>query len=196
MNQPVMRAAPLSRRKIESVTEKILKDFCPEALSEMISLDIEKMFEIYLPKRFGVKTSYQELSAGIHGYTDPTKMTSAIAVNLIETDDPATLRFGRSTTGHEIGHAVLHANQFRKRKAELRFLHDEKHSSPILFRQEDLKPYENPEWQAWEFCKSLFLPANIIGEAVKQGLTSRDIADKVNLNPAFIDVRLKNLKLN
>lgn len=196
MNQPVMKAAALSRPKIEFMTQQVLKDFCPQALSEMITLDIERMFEIYIPKRFGIATCYEELTPGIHGYTDPNRMTSAVSVNLIETNDPATLRFGRSTTGHEIGHVVLHARQFRKRKAELRFLHDEKHSGSVLFRQEDLKPYENPEWQAWEFCKSLFLPANVIKEAVEQGLTSWEIANKVNLNPAFVEVRLKNLKLN
>lgn len=196
MNQPVMKAASLSRAKIEFISQKILKDFCPAALSEMIPLDIERMFEIYVPKRFGITTGYEELSTGIHGYTDPNKMTSAISVNLIDTEDQSTLRFGRSTTGHEIGHVVLHANQFRRRKSELRFLHDEKHSTPVLFRQEDLKPYENPEWQAWEFCKSLFLPANVIKDAMEEGMNSFEIANKVNLNPAFVEVRLKNLKMN
>ncbi len=90
MNQPVMKAASLSRAKIEFIGQKILKDFCPAALSEMIPLDIERMFEIYIPKRFGITTGYEELSMGIHGYTDPNKMTSAIAVNLIDTGTALT----------------------------------------------------------------------------------------------------------
>ena len=195
MKRPVMKADGLSREKIENATRKLLRDFCPEALEELIPLDIEKMFELYLPKRFNIQTAYEELSGGIHGYTDPNKLKSAVAVNLIESNDISTIRFGRSTIGHEIGHCILHAFQFKRKNLEMKFFHDDTHSKPLLFRQEDLKPYENPEWQAWEFCKSLFLPKSLCYEAVEKGMQIRDIADKVDLNPAFIEVRLKNLKL-
>ncbi len=195
MNQPVMKANPLSRRKIENAAEIVLKDFCPEALTELLPLDIEKMFEIYIPKRLQVSTAYEELSFGIHGYTDPNNSKSAVSVKLVDSDDNATIRFGRSTIGHEIGHIVLHALQFKRKNLELKFFHDDSHSKSLLFRQEEIKIYENPEWQAWEFCKSLFLPANVICEALESGMQVREIAERVNLNPAFIEVRLKNLKL-
>lgn len=196
MSYPVMKADSLSRKKIEFTTEKVLKDFCPEALDDLIPLDIETLFEQYLPKRFGVSTGYEDLAFGIHGYTEPNKPRSAVAVQLVDSDDIATIRFGRSTIGHETGHAVLHARQFRLKNLELKFLHDSTHTRPKLFRQEDLKAYENPEWQAWEFCKSLFLPALHIYRAVENNLSIRQIADRVNLNPAFVEVRLKNLSLS
>lgn len=195
MKRPVMKANGLSWLKIGKITEQILKDFCPEALTELLPLNIEKMFEIYIPKRFQVSTAYEELPVGIHGYTDPNKLKSAVSAKLVDSDDIATLRFGRSTIGHEIGHAVLHARQFKLKNLELKFLHDDNHLKPMLFRQEDIKPFENPENQAWQFCKSLFLPATVIQNAFENGLDSRKIADRVNLNPAFVEVRLKNLKL-
>lgn len=195
MNQPVMKADPLSRRKIESKAEKVLKDFNPDALTELLPLDIEKMFELYIPKRFNVSTGYEELSFGIQGYTDPNNLRSAVSVQLVDSDDTATLRFGRSTVGHEIGHIALHAHQFRRKNSELKFFHDASHSKQILFRQEEVKTYENPEWQAWAFCKALFLPENLCYEAVEEGMNIRQIADRVNLNPAFVEVRLKNLRL-
>ncbi len=195
MNQPVMKAAPLSRIKIENSAETVLKDFCPDAMTSLIPLDIEKMFEIYIPKRFQVNTAYEELSIGIHGYTDPNNLKSAVSVRLIDADDVPSVRYGRSTIGHEIGHIVLHSFQFRKKNLEMKFLHDANHSKTMLFRQEDLRPFENPEWQAWEFCKSLFLPKHLIISAVEDGAKIYDIAEQVNLNPAFVKARLKNLKL-
>lgn len=196
MKIPVMKAAALSRANIEHIAQKVLRDFYPDAQKELIQLDVEEMFEQYIPKRLGITTEYEELSFNIHGYTEPSKLRSVVALNLVESDDRATIRFGRSTIGHEIGHSVLHAHQFKRKRAELKFLHDKSHENPILFRQEDLKPFENPEWQAWEFCKALFLPAHLIQDAIESGVTIREIADKVNLNPAFVEVRLKNLKLN
>lgn len=196
MKMPVMKARGLSRDKIEEAVQRILRDFCPEALVELTPLNIERMFEQYIPKKFGIQTGYEELSYGIHGFTDPNKLRSIVASQLVDSKDTATIRFARSTTGHEIGHAVLHAIQFKRKNLELKFLHDNNHSAPLLYRQEEIKAYENPEWQAWEFCKSLFLPKDVIRKAVKEGKQIRDIAERVNLNPAFIEVRLKNLKLN
>ena len=195
MKVPVMKANGLSRNKIENFAQKVLKDFSPESLDNLIPLDIEAMFEQYIPKRFGIETSYEELSFGIYGYTDPNRLKSAVAIEIVDSDELSTIRFGRSTIGHEIGHAVLHARQFKQKKLETTFLHDGNHSKPILFRQEELKIYENPEWQAWEFCKSLFLPKDLIIKAVEDGMKPRDISESVNLNPAFVEVRLKNLKL-
>lgn len=196
MNQPVLKAEALNRAQIQKASIDILKDFCPKALDELLPLDIESLFELYLPKRFGITTAYDELSFGIHGFTDPNRMASVVSIHLVDADDIGTRRFGRSTIGHETGHAILHARQFKKKRSEMKFFHNFNHLDQLLFRQQDLKPYENPEWQAWEFCKSLFLPRHLIEEAVESGKTIRQIADLVNLNPAFVEVRLKNLKLN
>lgn len=195
MSQPVMKANPIKWKKIAQTTEMILKDFCPEALNKLMPLDIEKMFEIYIPKRFQIETAYEELSFGVHGYTDPNNLKSVVASELVDSDDLATIRFGRSTIGHEIGHAVLHAKQFKLKNSEMKFLHDDSHSKPLLYRQEDIKPFENPESQAWEFCKCLFLPGNLCYQAIESGMQVQDIADRVNLNPKFVSVRLKKLKL-
>ena len=195
MKIPVMKADGLSRKRIEQFAQKVLKDFCPNSLNELVPLDIEEMFEQYIPKRFGIDTGYEEMSLGIHGYTDPNKLRSMVSPEFLDTEDLPTIRFGRSTIGHEIGHAILHAKQFKRKNLDLRFLHDDNHSKPMLFRQEELKPYENPEWQAWEFCKSIFLPESVLLEATENNLDIKQISDRVNLNPAFVEVRLRNLKL-
>jgi len=195
MKRPVMRALGLSRIKIEAAAQKILRDFCPEAAIELHPLEIERMFELYLPKRFGMRTAYEDLSPGIHGYTDPNKMRSSIASRLVEAKDPGTRRFGRSTTGHEIGHCILHAHQFRRRN-DTQFVHNGANTETVLYRQEDLKAYENPEWQAWEFCKSLFLPRHLLTAAVEKNYSVKEISERVDLNPAFIETRLANLGLS
>ncbi|MGD9564007.1 MAG: ImmA/IrrE family metallo-endopeptidase [Pyrinomonadaceae bacterium] len=195
MDKLIMRANPLSRIKIERGVRQVLNDFNPDALSDLVRLDIERMFEKFVPKRFGIETGYEELSLGIHGYTDPGRMRSVVATNLVDTMDKSTRRFGRSTVGHEIGHAVLHAVQFNRKKAEARFTHDDKHTPSYLFRKQDLAVYEDPEWQAWEFCKSLFMPKSATEDAVQRGYTVREISEIIDLNPAFVESRLRNLKM-
>ena len=195
MDKLIMKATPLSRKTIGRAARQVLNDFSPDRSVDLQRLDIERMFETFVPRRFGIETSYENLDFGIHGYTDPNSMRSVVAVNLVDSNDQSTLRFGRSTLGHEIGHVVLHAMQFRKRKAESRFTHDDKHAPSYLFRKSDLAVFEDPEWQAWEFCKALFMPEVATIEAVGAGLTVRQIAEKIDLNPAFVESRLRNLRL-
>lgn len=191
----VMKADGLSKRKIEDAARKVLFDFSPNSVTSLKMLDIEKMFENYVPKRFGINTGYEEMNAGIHGYTDPSALRSAVAISLIDSKDLPTVRFGRSTIGHEVAHAILHAHQFRRKKAESTFLHDDAHLSKYLFRKTEVAVYENPEWQAWEFCKSLFMPRVAVESAVADGCSVRDISEIINLNPAFVESRLRGLKM-
>ncbi|QQS34362.1 MAG: hypothetical protein IPM50_07300 [Acidobacteriota bacterium] len=196
MNKPTMKANGLSRLRIEKFASTTLKDFCPEALDRLLALDIERFYETYLPKRFGISTGYQRLAHGIHGYTNPSRLESAVSTELIEAHDRSTLRFGRSTIGHEAGHCVLHAHQFKKKNEIENFTHDGTHApEQRLFRRDEIKAFECPEWQAWEFCKSLFLPKQVIEAEVERGATVRSISEIVNLNPAFVEVRLRNLRL-
>ncbi len=191
----VMKAEGLSRRKIEKAAQQVLSDFAPGSITSLKMLDIEKMFEQYIPRRFGVETVYEELSSGIHGYTDPVGLKSSVAVNLIDSKDLPTVRFGRSTIGHEIGHVALHVFQFRRRKGDAKFLHNDEHFSAFLFRKDEVAVYENPEFQAWEFCKSIFMPRIAVENAVDEGCSVRDIAEIINLNPAFVESRLRNLRM-
>ena len=191
-----MKAIGLSRSRIEKIAQSVTKDFDPNVLTELCNLDIERLYEQYIPKRFGISTGYQELSRGIHGYTNPTKLESAVSVTLVDSSDTSTRRFGRSTIGHETGHCVLHAHQFRKKQVLDAFLHDGPHDvSQKLFRQEDIKAFESPEWQAWEFCKSLFLPRKLLISAAEKGCSIRQISEITDLNPAFVETRLRNLRM-
>ena len=189
-----MKAKGLSRAKIETIAQTVLKDFCPDMLNGLAPLDAERLYETYIPRRFSITTGYQELATGIHGFTNPSRLESAVSVTLVDAADRATMRFGRSTIGHEAGHCILHAHQFKQRNELDSFLHDGSHApEQRLFRREELKAYENPEWQAWEFCKAIFLPRQVLAIAVEGGATVRTISETVNLNPAFVEVRLRNL---
>lgn len=196
MSKRIMLAEPLGRERIERIAQSVLKDFSPKSLEKLGFLDVEMMYETYIPKRFGIATGYQELTAGVHGYTSPAHLESAVSLSLVESDDQSTIRFGRSTICHEIGHCVLHAHQFKRRNQIDSFLHDKTHpSEQKLFRREEIKPYMDPEWQAWWFCKAILLPKELIKNEVYKGSSIKQIANMVNLNPAFIEVRLKNLSL-
>jgi hypothetical protein len=89
----------------------------------------------------------------------------------------------------------LHVPQFRRRDSVSRFLHDDSHEAKFLFRKVEVEIYESPEWQAWEFCKSIFMPRIAVENAVDEGCSVRDISEIINLNPAFVESRLRNLRM-
>jgi hypothetical protein len=51
----------------------------------------------------------------------------------------------------------------------------------------------DPEWQAWEFARALLMPKHLIVEYCNQELSLNEMAKHFDLNPAFVEVRLKTL---
>jgi hypothetical protein len=76
----------------------------------------------------------------------------------------------------------------------LKFLHDESVSQQ-MYRQEDLQAYENPEWQAWRFAGALLMPECCIRAAVNSKWSVQMMSRGFDVNPAFVKVRLNNLKI-
>ncbi len=58
-----------------------------------------------------------------------------------------------------------------------------------------MKAYVNPEWQAWRFAGALLMPACCVRAAVDAGWTKKMMSRAFDVNPAFIDVRLHDLKV-
>ena len=193
MSRKIVAAAARSANQIEEMALVIIRAVQPTALRGPEPFDVESFFEFHMEELTGVKPDYRELPNGIHGYTDSDANESIVCSDLM--DDPLKERFARSTMAHEAGHAVIHVPEFKLKRAILRSVHDDKHASLRLYRQEEVPLYCNPEWQAWRFAGALLMPEKIFRRAVEMGVSERVLVDTFNVNPAFVRSRAKALKL-
>ena len=185
----------LSRNEIEAKAVSLLRECDPEGLNGKCPVDVEAIFEIYIPERFGIQTGYADLSFlgdGVLGYTNAARKVSYVDKTLIDSDHPPTRRRCRSTVGHESGHCLYHVsilNFFRSSSFK-----DEGYR---LYRAErsEVKAYENPEWQAWEFARACLMPRQLILKYCKKGYSQADMAERFDVNPIFLEVRLNTLKI-
>lgn len=187
----------MSRNEIEYYANQFLKGIHPDAYYGNEPADVETIFDVYLPLRCGIQTGYTDLSKigkDVLGFTDAKNKRCFIDKSLIDSDDPVTMKRCRATIGHEIGHCLYHVPilrdylSFSVRGVQDGFCRREK---------SEIKPYEDPEWQAWEFAGALLMPKSLVIESIRAGLTRKEIAEKFDVNPAFLDVRLKHqLKIN
>ena len=98
--------------------DREVEDICEEALRSTGHLPANPgpvRIERFLEKRFQVVPSYEELPAGVLGYTEFGKNgVQAIYVNraLAEEDTKVANRRVRTTLAHEGGHGLLHAHLF------------------------------------------------------------------------------------
>ncbi len=185
----------LSRNDIEYAAVLLLQQIGQqEALQGKCPVDIEEIFEFYIPDSLGIKTGYTDLSRlgnNILGYTDASEKISLVDKTLIDADDNPTLRRCRATIAHESGHCLQHVailNIFKSLSSR----GDER-----LYRAErtEIPAYRDPEWQAWEFARACLMPRSLIMKYHSKGYSLEDMAECFDLNPAFIDVRLRTLKI-
>lgn len=101
----------------------------------------------------------------------------------------------RATAAHELGHCFLHVEEFLETRAILRFEHDKQHLELTLHSQDEVQVFRNPEWQAWRFAQALLMPEHCVRAAVKAGWTKKLMSNAFDVNPSFLEVRLRALKI-
>lgn len=193
MSRQVVRAMGRSRRQIDFAAFEVVKRYQPEMLADPQPFNVEEFFELELPEFRGITTDYQELSGNIHAYTDIGTRVCVVSKELVET--PSQRRFLRSTLSHEVGHCHMHVPEFRARKAMAKFVHEGDHQSLRMYREEQIKLYENPEWQAWRYAGALMMPAQSVLVAAGRGATVLDLCEIFDLNRPFVETRLRALGL-
>jgi hypothetical protein len=106
----------LSRVKIERMAAQFIAQNQSDVLCDDNSINIEYIYEIVIPERFGIKTGYTDLSGlgpGIIGYTDAISMRSYVDSSLSDADDHPTRRRFRATLAHEAFHCIQHVPVLR-----------------------------------------------------------------------------------
>lgn len=189
---------PLSGSQIEKAADKILKEFCPQIWRSREPVPVDGIFEIYIPQKLGLRTAYtmlQNLGINAEGYTNARQKISLVDKNLADDYSQRGTRRFRATTGHETGHCVLHVPLQGRWQKSLQLV-----GLGMKREQSDLKPMEDPEWQAWRFCQALCMPASLVRHMVSQfGVDYHGVTmtkERFNMSRSFVMARLKSLKIN
>lgn len=191
MSKRIVIVAPAGREQIENEAQQILKQYQPECLIKPTAVDVETFFECHLPKIAGVTADYRKVEPGIFGWTDSERMEVVISLDLIESESVVDRRRGRATIPHECDHAIRHIPQYRRKQQLLKSVNN---GSGLLYRQDEVKPYYNPEWQSWWWAKAFMMPLHIVQGLFNQGYSAYDMAEIFDLNPAFVKIRIEDLK--
>lgn len=193
MARHVVKATGRSGKQIDFMALSVVKEYQSEMLADPQPFQVEKFFELELPSFRSITTDYQELGGNIHAYTDIDEMVCVVATQLVE--NPSQRQFLRSTLSHEIGHCHIHVPEFRLRKAMAKFIHDKDHQTLRLHREEFVRIFENPEWQAWRYAGALMMPGPSVMAAYNRGYSIMDMCTIYDLNRPFVETRLRALGL-
>lgn len=190
----VPRMPPLSRYAIEAVADQLLALVAPEMLTAAMPLDVVKLVDVTLPK-FGVHfypASAVELEDR-EAATDPEGENETIV--LLNVDLFEDLYIGgryayraRATVAHELGHVILHVPVVRRR---LR--------SPLgaallnRVRRDQVKAYEDPEWQAWALAGCLLMPRRALMQLKTNSVAA--VAEHFGVSEAMARSHLRRFKL-
>lgn len=186
---------PMKRKHIEMKAENLVRENFPQAWSGSEPVPVDFLFDYGL-KDLGIKTLYGDVrSWGVqaHGYTNSTQKISIIDRTLADSDTIKGRRFFRSTVGHELGHCYLHVPLERWRES-LQVM-----GVSLNRERSHLKAFEDPEWQAWCFCKGLCMPSHLVQRyAERYGTGDKGIyamMEGFDMNRTFVISRLRSLKM-
>lgn len=215
------RGSPFQERPHFSDLE--IDQMCEEALQKCGLLPTTPApirIERFVEKHFGVSPVYEELPAGVLGYTTfSAKGVKSIHVgnHLVDEGTKASERRLNSTLAHEAGHGLMHAYLFALQDAGLSLFGRDSDVSPtkVLCRDEERQNRSSYDGRWWELqankaIGSLLLPRAVIQVALgpfltclddRGGLTipagqreeaARTLADVFEVNPAVARLRLSS----
>lgn len=110
-------------------------------------------------------------------------------------DDPTAASYFRSTVAHEIGHAILHIPEFRRRRQKM--ISEQAKNDGLLHRlsETEIPIYMNPEWQAHRFAGGLLMPEMAVKKVLAIYRDPAALSTVFKVTPAFVRARLKGLNM-
>jgi hypothetical protein len=178
--------------------------------------------ERFIEKRFRVSPQYEDLPAGMLGFTRFGKngvKAVVISTALDAEGGKVAERRVRTTLAHEAGHGLLHAHLFALDEIPLHLFDEDSHSGDqILCRdvqghEQKSRRYEGKWWefQANRAMGGLLCPRQLVQEAIKPFLAPagllgvevldekrreesvRSLADIFDVNPVVVRIRVGEL---
>lgn len=185
---------PLKTIEIEGAANEVLRQVAPSHLRAPGPLDVCHLVDYELQK-FGIHVSPVDDSdlPGAHAMAlFRGNVGDDIDVIVSETEwDHLTAggrraHHARGSVAHEIGHAVLHVNVVRRRRALGLGL-------PRQAKIRDVPSFRNAEWQAWCFGTCLLAPRRTI--LMAGTLDVGELARIYHVSEGLMALHLKRLKL-
>jgi hypothetical protein len=148
MAKPVPMVRPRTIAEIEAIAQQILERHSPRTLVGERAFPILDYIDGPLFEEYGVDYDVQDLGPSVEGKLEGHTLVLNTCVYQGMLRNQSRDRF---TGAHETGHAVLHAGQ-------LAVMNDSARGQPTLYRQGEIKPFLNPEWQANTFAAAILMP--------------------------------------
>ena len=146
------KVSPLSKVNLELKANDFLNNANPSHLKNAGIINVLELLDVYLPKvyEYRVQLIGSDKSVQLEGAVIPEKKKILLpeqVYNGIAENNPRCLFTG----AHEIAHVILHSNQLKNR-ALIDLI------TNGFNRKEDIKPYEDPEWQANYMAGAILMP--------------------------------------
>lgn len=194
LEEEVPPVNPLGVAAIEELGRCFLDQLAPEMLTKPQPLNVLDLVDTRLPK-FGIhvcpaareEIGYRDGATDPRGDGETTILVTEEVWEALELAAPKSY-YARSTVCHEIGHAILHVPVLRRRLL----------LSGVLARTQraNLKPYEDPEWQAWAFAGTILMPSASLRilHAKHKLLTPEVVSDSFEVSTKMAESHLRRLK--
>lgn len=196
LDEFVPRVAPLGMAVIERIGNEVLKIISSDALIRPTRLDLAAVvdgsleslgifFAPAFPDRLGDRAAFTIVDGPES--SDIDILLSEEVWNAIHACGRGA-NMARATVAHELAHAILHVPSLRKSinaQPELATLN--------RIRRGDLKPFEDPEWQAWALAGCILMPSATLETLAGWSLES--VADIFGVSVAMLRSHIKRLKL-
>ncbi|NKB82822.1 MAG: ImmA/IrrE family metallo-endopeptidase [Nitrospirales bacterium] len=194
LDEEVPPVNPLSTAVIEELGRCVLQQLAPDMLMKPQPLNVLDLVDSRLPE-FGIHVcpATREELGNRDGATDPngnveiTILVSEDVWDGLESEAPKS-HYAKTTVCHELGHALIHVPILRRRLL----------LNNVLARTQrsNLRPYEDPEWQAWTFAGSILLPRTTLDMLEKRyGRISVDLVSTTyEISPDMASNHLRRLK--
>lgn len=163
LSERVIAMPPMSMGMLEGLADEVLEVLQPGMLTDPGALDVMTLID-ELPMH-GIDVypvDPREIGAreGVTMAGDGRRTTILICREAWHqlVDGGRIAHRARATFAHELGHAILHGR-------ELRRLERGRETGAITLnrvRRRELRPFEDPEWQAWAFAGCILAPRRAI----------------------------------
>lgn len=192
--QDVIRMPPVSWRMLEELGNEVLQALCPNALEIPTAIDLVHWVDKVLPQCGIHVTPVDEhelpeshAEARPDGTGDIDILVRNELWNQLYAGGPMA-NLARATIAHEIAHAILHVPVIRRRR-------DTPGSMHLLqrVRSDSIKPYEDPEKQAWMLAGCILAPRRAIEMLPGYGIA--DLAKVFQVSPSMMTAHLGRLKI-
>lgn len=166
----------LNKQEIDLIGEKLVRDFCPEAMETPMEMDIDSFIERYLGMTVFNDTGKIPVynpNKRCAEYVSAKARTVIIDSSLLDEGQEHRYRF---TMGHEGGHDIFHSRYFRYNPNQLSFF--DRGETPMIqcrtdIQGENRKPVEQwndrdrMEWQANRLSAALLMPKSMVFKLIE-----------------------------